>query len=592
MDSDLQLKPEGVIPEYGRLRLPCLLVLLPLLGMSVTACNFGHPPAPQSAPEIAPSSPAVTSADHPGGTVYYVRQDGGDSSRCSGLADAPDPGSGANQPCAWDHPFRALPPGGSPVLAGGDTLMIGAGSYRMGYGAAGTENCEAEAAFDCRMPPIPSGPDESHPTSILGAGWYQGCPAPPQLWGSERPWSIIDLSGSSHVAINCLEITDHASCVEGHSGGMGCERDNPPFGDWAPIGLHAEDSTDVHLANLNIHGMAAAGIHAGRLRDWSLDHVRLAGNGLAGWDGDLWDDLGDADSGSMQFRNWTVEWNGCAESYPGGQPVGCWAQDAGGYGDGVGTGETGGDWIIEDSSFLYNTSDGLDLLYHTLGGKIVLNRVRAAGNAGNQIKLAGASDVANSLIVGNCAFFESQPFTFQVDPCRAGGNALAIFYTGGEHVSLTNSTVYGQGDGLVLGGVRPGSSCNGSESLVVRNSMLIGDTDYFDPSDVTFAFYQEDCGRLRMDSDFNLISRTKDFECGADGALFSSGMHDHCSDLQLAAVLPELAQGIPVSLHNQVVDAGDNAVCPPDDLEGNMRPQDGDHDGTAICDLGAYELHP
>ena len=32
-----------------------------------------------------------------------------------------------------------------------------------------------------------------------------------------------------------------------------------------------------------------------------------------------------------------------------------------------------GDWIIEDSAFLHNTSDGLDLLYHDLGGTIILS---------------------------------------------------------------------------------------------------------------------------------------------------------------------------------------------------------------------------
>ena len=70
-------------------------------------------------------------------------------------------------------------------------------------------------------------------------------------------------------------------------------------------------------------------------------------NGLAGWNGDLEDD--DANSGTLSFKRWTVAWNGCVETYPGKKPQGCWAQDAGGYGDGVGTGETGGTWIIEDS---------------------------------------------------------------------------------------------------------------------------------------------------------------------------------------------------------------------------------------------------
>ena len=311
---------------------------------------------------VTPISPSLGS-DHPEspGVTYHVRVDGGDPTRCTGLVDAPDPGDGTVQPCAWDHPFRALPPGDDPRLSGGDTLVVHAGSYQMGYGAPGTGLCDQAGAFDCVMSAIPSGSDADHPTRILGAGWDAGCDERPELWGSERAWSIVNLTDSSHVELACFEITDHSSCVEFHSGDIACERDRPPYGDWAAIGIHAEDSVDVHLHDLDIHGLASAGIHAGRLNDWTVEDVRIAGNGLVGWDGDLWDDGGDANSGTMRFRRWTVEWNGCGETYPGGQPTGCWAQEAGGYGDGVGTGTTGGDWIIEDSAFLHNTSDGLDL---------------------------------------------------------------------------------------------------------------------------------------------------------------------------------------------------------------------------------------
>ena len=52
---------------------------------------------------------------------------------------------------------------------------------------------------------------------------------------------------------------------------------------------------------------------------------------------------------------------------------------------------------------------------------------------------------------------------------------------------------YGQGDGLLMGGVREGSKCIGDERLVVRNSVFLGDVDYFDSTDITFLFYQEEC---------------------------------------------------------------------------------------------------
>lgn len=519
-------KPWNIAP------LPTVLI------MAALACNTISPatrpeatsgPSDASEPNSAAQGVPAGELAPLSGTVYYVRPDGGDPTQCTGQADAAYPGSGQTQPCAWDHPFRALPPGGQPRLAGGDTLVVGAGSYQIGYGAPGSDACEEAGSFDCVMPAIPSGPDVSRPTRVLGAGWDTGCGDPPELWGSGRPWFVLNLTASSNVDVGCFEITDHSGCVEAHSGGLACERDNLPYGDWAPIGLQAEDSTNVHLWDLNIHGLAATGIHAGRLSDWTLDNVRLAGNGLAGWDGDLWDDLGDADSGTMTFRGWTVEWNGCGETYPEQKPSGCWAQEAGGYGDGVGTGQTGGDWIIEDSVFRYNTSDGLDLLYHDLGGRVVLANVHAEGNAGNQIKITGEAELSNVSVVGNCAYFEGQPFTHLVDHCRANGNAVALFFTGGETTLLTGSEVSGQGDGLIMSGVREGASCTGAEQLIVRESRFLGGADYFDPSDVTFLFYQEGCGELRMDSDGNQMERVKNVECGSTGRFVASGKGDLCT---------------------------------------------------------------
>lgn len=582
-----------------------LRFLIPLF-IITPACNLGAGTAPATSLATAEVAlPATNPAEEtsatleslpgatqsgPSGTVYYVRPDGGSQEQCTGLADAPYPGSGTGQPCAWDHPFRALPPGGTPRVAGGDTLIITSGSYQMGYGAPGSEACEEAGSFDCLMPPVPGGPDPAHPTRILGSGWDSGCSSPPELWGSGRPWFIVNLTDASNVTVACLEITDHSPCIESHSGGLACERDTPPYGDWAPYGLFAEDSANVTLRDLNIHGLAAGGVHAGRLADWTVENVRIAGNGSVGWDGDLWDDLGDANTGNLLFRHWVVEWNGCGETYPGGEPTGCWGQEAGGYGDGVGTGETGGNWIIEDSAFLHNTSDGLDLLYHTLGGNIILNRVHAEGNAGNQIKVSGQTEITNSLLVGNCAFFENQPFTFWVDHCRALGSTLVTVYTGGEQVSILNSTFYGQGDGIVGANPREGFQCNGAETISARNSIFLGSTDYFDSSDITFLFYQEGCGNLKLDSDYNLIFNAKNVDCNLDGDYTKSGAHDLCQDPLLAGPLSGLAFGMQPTSSSPAIDAGDNQICPSVDILGVPRPVDGNGDGSAICDIGAYEI--
>jgi len=454
--------------------------------------------------------------------TYYVRPDGGSATACTGAVNAPYGGSGVGQPCAWNHPFQALPPEGAPRIAGGDTLIIAAGSYMLGYGAPGADACESDWPWGCTMPPIPSGPNASQRTRILGAGWDTGCANPPELWGTERADQLLNLTDSSHVEIGCLEITDHSSCVEFHAHAFGgsaltCEREAYPFGPWAATGLYAEDSANVYLHDLNIHGLASAGIRAGRLTDWLVEDVRIAGNGLVGWDGDI--DGDDSNTGVLRFSRWTVEWNGCGETYPAGQPTGCWAQTAGGYGDGVGTGETGGRWIIEDSAFLYNTSDGLDLLYtRRPDARIEIRRTRAEGNAGNQIKTTGQVTVENSIIVGNCGYFDGQPFTYHVDNCRALGTALSLDLGPGDAATVVNNTLTSEGDCLVTAECTGG--CTGAERVLLRNNIFQGQTDFTQLWEQTCLVYEETFPANPFDVDYSVIADVKHDAC--------PGSHDIC----------------------------------------------------------------
>ncbi|HSH27079.1 MAG TPA: hypothetical protein VK972_04830, partial [Wenzhouxiangella sp.] len=257
--------------------------------------------------------------------TYYVRTDGGSADQCNGLDDSPWPGSENNRNCAWKHPFIALPPAGNPRIDGGDTLIIGTGSYRIGLGAPGSDSCGAGWSWDCVMPTIPSGPSPAQKTRILGAGHDSGCSNPPELWGTERAKHVLNLQGSSNVEVACLEITDHESCIEFHchngqcNGEVdACKRDAPPFGDWAGRGISASDSSNVLLRDLNIHGMASRGIIAGGLNNWTMQRVKIVANGWAGWDGDI--GSGSSNSGTIRFIESEISWNGCAERWPGEGP--------------------------------------------------------------------------------------------------------------------------------------------------------------------------------------------------------------------------------------------------------------------------------
>jgi len=551
---------------------PTLLVVA-LSGCALAILAMVSASAATGSSIMTEASPILsTSPVSAAGSSYYVRSDGGSATQCTGLVNAPYPGSGTSQPCAWDHPFRALPPGGLPRIAGGDTLIIASGNYMMGYGAPGAEICDPDSAWDCHMPPIPSS-STGNPTRILGSGWDAGCPNPPELWGTQRAGMVLNLTDASHVEVACLEITDHSGCVEFHTGGLACQRDSYPFGPWAPIGIYAEDSANVHLQDLDIHGLAAGGIHAGRLTSWTVEDVRIAGNGWVGWDGDI--DGGDSNSGTLLFRRWTVEWNGCSETYPGGQPTGCWAQTAGGYGDGVGTGATGGHWIIEDSAFLHNTSDGLDLLYARLSGSsIEIRRTIAEGNAGNQLKTNGPTLIENSIIVGNCGFFNGQTFTYNVDNCRAAGNALSLDLRPGNQVTVTNNTLTSEGDCLVLA-VCDGT-CNGSEVVHLRNNIFQGHTDFLQSFEDTCLAWPENFphGEAVFDMDYSVITGTKDTPpC--------PGTHDLCGvspglvNASIDAFDAHLLSSSPA------IDAGTTGGAPSDDFDGYPR--------YLTPDIGAFE---
>ena len=210
----------------------CVLALLLFWGACIPATP-GHTPSVEASVEASAPTPALVPTAVAQAVTYYVRPDGGSPAQCTGRVNAPYPGSGSAQPCAWDHPFRALPPDGTPRIQGGDTLIVAAGSYQMGLGAPGADACEADSAYDCHMPPLPSGPSVSQPTRLLGAGWGAGCLNPPELWGTERAWTVLNLNGTSHAQVACFEITDHSSCVEDHVFEWGgspwtCQRDDPP----------------------------------------------------------------------------------------------------------------------------------------------------------------------------------------------------------------------------------------------------------------------------------------------------------------------------------------------------------------------------
>ncbi len=354
----------------------------------------------------APLSP------HPHGTTYHVRLDGGSPAVCDGKTDAPAEGA-RDGACAWSHPADALPPGGAARLGAGDRLVVGPGHYRIGPEP---------------LAPLPAGAGAEARTVLVGLPGAQ-------LAGAGRVPYVLNLGGSSHVEVACLEITDASDCVDKHGGTLRC----PGNADFAGAGLSASDAAGVVLRGIEIHGLASAGMLTARTSDWLLEDVTLARNGLVGWQAET--------AGATTLRRVAVEHNGCGED---GQrrPVGCASRTAGGWGAGVHVWAASGTWRVEDSRVSRNTGDGLTLLHDGVGS-IVLRRLRAEGNAGVQVRARGEVLVEDNVVAARCRGFEGAPETFHVDACAGGGAALALEPLAARPLAVRGGTISGEGTSLL-----------------------------------------------------------------------------------------------------------------------------------------------
>lgn len=428
--------------------------------------------------------------------TYYVRADGGTHAQCSGTADVAYADRGHGRDCAWNNPMEALPPSQpnyphAARIKGGDTLVIEAGAYRIGWTAGVYDRahlqdpCDGRYANGCTLQPVPSG-TAAQPTRILGAGWDSGCKSPPQLYGTQSAKSVIDLTGSSHVVIACLDLTDHAYCTLNYrpDPARSCKAawvaygQPPDYGDWAAKGIYASDSDDVTLQDLNIHGFADQGVQAGRISNWTVTRVTLAGNGNVGWNGDLGgNNHNSTSSGKQVFTGLVVKWNGCQEHYPpDGQFDLCYGQEQGGYGDGMGLAWTGGDWTFIRPKVYRNTSDGLDLLYANGTGTITVEHGYFARNVGNGLKTAGNATITDSVFIEQCAAFRGSSEPVAPNPCRAGGGVYAGFTGPNERVLFSHNTVVGEA-GCLFGGdpvsQTTGAPLDASDVYRIENNIFV-----------------------------------------------------------------------------------------------------------------------
>jgi hypothetical protein len=410
------------------------------------------------------------------GETWYIRKDGGTrystratTGQCDGKADAPYRGKGTNQHCAFSD-FRYLWDdqtynNDAWVIAGGDTVIVRDGPWRIGWDAAtgkgaGYTWCLGGGTSGCGNPPIPSG-TAAHHTRILGEN-YANCGTDTatdkskltQIFGGFGIGVALNLGDAQYLDIQCIEVTRHSNCIwfgdpQVPSGCSG----HTPVADFDSDGIRTNVGThDLLLQDMWIHGHPGRGIKGPVGGAVSCLRCDIAYNGGAGWD---FDDGNSTPSvhGVWNFKYSTIEWSGCNQNYPGPGAISCYGQSSGGYGDGVGT--PAGTCLavnIDHSNFSYNTQDGLDLGHGDKGTDcpLTITNSIAYGNGGGTFKWGPNENPAiftNNIAIGNCmrmsAPIPGQPSTYNAhlgDFCRAE-DALPFDFRQGGRVLFANNTI-------------------------------------------------------------------------------------------------------------------------------------------------------
>jgi hypothetical protein len=465
----------------------------------------------------APPAPVTT------GTTWYVRPDGGSryssnmqQGQCNGKADAPYPGSGTNQPCAFND-VRYLWQDGSYTVVddqsafpaygwigrGGDTYLIrgsiGSGvSWRIGY-PSDSDTYDSTVShywgvagdpYDSGIPPPLSGTASQH-TRILGEN-FASCHVPSaktQLHGGFGVNAVLNMAGVSYVDVSCLDITDFSSCGRASQTNT-CNSTMGQLSDYATNGIKwSRTSTNDTLTDVHIHGLASAGMIGPTGDGVVLSYVDLIGNASSGWNADAGD--GTTGTGSLLVQNFNISWNGCAEEYPIVDALpyqDCTDDNVGGYGDGFGTATTPSNpaWNVtfDQGTVSYNTQDGIDSLHLVgTGSSVTVTRTLAYGNMGQQIKVGGASGTAiNNLIITNCnAMRQAIPGTPSgynsrlSDFCRAADTGIVLKVGVNTKLTFDFNTIYSaSATAIEIDCDDTDGACNSSSLIDYRNNIFVG----------------------------------------------------------------------------------------------------------------------
>ena len=255
---------------------------------------------------------------------------------------------------------------------------------------------------------------------------------------------------------------------------------------------------------------------------------------------------------------------------------------------------------ISNSTFTHNSARSGGALFASskliIGSSTITNNTAdlSSGSSGGGISInnVGSITLLNSTISNNQTSGDGGGIYVGTGP-EGGINTIINSTISNNHSRSSsspqlNNQPVNRGDYIDFdssgGGVFAGYS---TEALIIHNSIIVGNTE-------TTAMLPDDVAASPLpESSHNFIG------AGDSVLVITNGLNGNqigTRDVPIDAQLQVLADNggntltqLP-SPNSPVVDTGNDAVCETTDQRGRIRPQDGDDDGSAGCDIGAVEL--